>query len=134
MTDAITIALISFGGAIIGSGGITAVINHILSHKGKTAKQLDHIEEEIKALDCKIDRNEAQHARTQILRFADEIYLGQKHTKEHFDEILGQINIYNTYCSDHKDFENQRTVQAQKRITDVYEQCLEKHTFLEGEK
>ena len=140
MDTSITIALIAFGGAILGSGGVTAIINHFLSKKSKTAKQLDRIEsrmEEIEAkvdqVDAKVDRNEAQRARAQILRFADEIYQGQLHTKEHFDEILSAATLYNQYCDDHPTFENMRTVSAQKRITDVYNKCLNEHTFITEE-
>ena len=139
MDLAITVALISLGGAIIGSGGITAIINHILSKKGKTAKQLDAIESEIgevksevKNLENKVDKNEAKRARTQILRFADEIYTQPEHlhSKEHFEEILSAIKLYNDYCDDNPKFENDKTEAAQKRIKQIYNKCLKEHTFL----
>ena len=139
MDTAIVLALISLGGAIIGSGGITAIVNYVLSKKGKTAKQLDSIESEIgevknevQNLENKVDKNEAQRARTQILRFSDEIYTqpDHKHSKEHFDEILAAINLYNEYCDSHPRFENDRTEAAQKRIKQIYNKCLKEHTFL----
>ena len=139
MDAVITVALISLSGAIIGSGGITAIVNYVLSKKGKTAKQLDIIESEIgevksevKNLESKVDRNEAQRARTQILRFADEIYSQPEHlhSKEHFDEILSACKTYNLYCSEHPRFENDRTNAAQKRIKQIYDKCMEEHTFL----
>ena len=140
MDNTVVIALISLSGAVIGSGGITAIINHFLSRKGKTAKQLDRIEGEIEevrndvqSLEDKVDKNEAQRARTQILRFADEMYQGQLHTKEHFDEILSAITLYKHFCDTHPLFENQRTEQAQRYINEVYDKCLDEHTFLEGE-
>ena len=140
MDIALTIALITLLGTFIGSGAVTALVNHVLSKKGKTAKQLNSISEdicsvrdEVKNLESKVDRNEAQRARTQILRFADEIYQKQHHTKEHFDEILSACSAYNQYCNDHPEFENMRTVSAQKRITDIYYKCLAEHSFLDSE-
>ena len=139
MDGAVAVALISLGGAIIGSGGITAIINFILSKKGKTTQQLDEIQNEIievktevQSLEKKVDKNEAQRARTQILRFADEIYSEpeHKHSKEHFDEILSACKTYNLYCSEHPKFENDRTKAAQKRIKEIYDKCMKEHTFL----
>lgn len=133
MDIALKIALISLIGTIIGSGSITAIVNTILSHKGKTAKQLDRIESRLDAVDLKVDRNEARGARSQILRFADEIYQKQRHTKEHFDEILAACQSYNTYCENHPEFENMRTLNAQRRINDVYYKCLAEHSFLDND-
>ena len=133
MDTTVAIALISFGGAVLGSGGITAIVNHILSHRGKTAHQLDKIEQDLKNLDEKVDKNQALQARNQILRFADEMYANQRHTKEHFDEILTAATAYNQYCDEHPEFENMRTISAQRRITDVYYKCLAEHSFLDSE-
>ena len=132
MNETITIALISLGGAIIGSGGITAIINHILAHKGKTAQQLDRIESDLKELDSKVDRNEAQRARTQILRFGDEILYQPetRHTKEHFDEILDACDKYNKYCDTHPEFENMRTMETQEVIREIYQECIRDRKFL----
>lgn len=139
MDGAITIALISLGGAIIGSGGITAIIQHVLSKKDKNKEAFEHIdqrfdtvEENVHLIDEKIDYNEAQRARTQILRFNDEIYDGKLHTKEHFTEILDAIDRYNHYCENHPDFKNMRTVHAQERINDVYKKCEKEHGFLDS--
>lgn len=132
MDGAITIALISLGGAIIGSGSITAIINHLLSKKGKTAKQLDRIEADIKTVDAKVDRNEAERARTQILRFGDELYFQPelRHTEEHFVEILDACKKYNKYCDDHPEFENMRTIETQEHILEIYRMCMREHKFL----
>ena len=124
MDIAVKIALISLISTIIGSGSVTAIVNAILSHKGKIAKQLTAINDEIKEvkkdvqnLEETIDRNEAQRARTQILRFNDELYMGKYHTKEHFDEILAACDSYNKYCNTHPDFEwKSRKVRGLQRV------------------
>ena len=95
------------------------------------ADAIDEVGEKVQALDAKVDMNEAIRARTQILRFADEIYQEHRHSKEHFDEILSVCKLYNAYCDAHPEFENMRTMAAQKRIRQVYEKCTAERTFLE---
>lgn len=72
----------------------------------------------------------ARRARTQILRFHDEICCGIKHSQEHFIEIMDAMDDYNKYCDAHPDFKNRRTVNAQKTIELTYDKCVDKHSFL----
>jgi len=79
------------------------------------------------------DENREIHAkdcRVRILRFSDEIYLGQNHTHEHFKQILGDITHYEKYCDAHPEFENQIAVAAIAQIKDTYNERLKKHDFL----
>lgn len=138
MTETLELALIAFGGTILASGGATALIQHLISRKGRNAEEfrklngrLDNLEKSISDLEDKIDINEAQTARTQILRFSDELYNGVLHTKEHFNEVLDTCGRYNQYCAEHPEFKNMRTVNAQERINEVYKKCERDHSFLE---
>ena len=138
MTETLELALIAFGGTILTSGGATALIQHLISRKGRNAEEfrklngrLDSLEQSISDLEEKIDINEAQTARTQILRFSDELYNGVLHTKEHFNEVLDTCGRYNQYCAEHPEFKNMRTVNAQERINEVYKKCERDHSFLE---
>lgn len=79
------------------------------------------------------DENREIHAkdcRVRILRFADEIYLGQPHSQEHFKQILGDITHYEKYCDAHPEFENQIAVAAIGQIKETYGERLKKHDFL----
>lgn len=79
------------------------------------------------------DENREIHAkdcRVRILRFADEIYLGQLHSHEHFKQILGDITHYEKYCDAHPEFENQIAVAAIAQIKESYNDRLRKHDFL----
>ena len=69
-------------------------------------------------------------ARQRILRFNDEILFDQRHSKEHFDEILDDITLYEHYCADHEDYENNKAILAIGTIREVYKQCLKTHDFL----
>lgn len=79
------------------------------------------------------DENREIHAkdcRVRILRFSDEIYLGQNHSQEHFKQVLGDITHYENYCDRHPEFENQIAVAAIEQIKDTYNTRLRKHDFL----
>ena len=124
---------------VIASGGLWTFIQFLISRKDGVKEDIKAIKTdqaaikaEVKAVYETIDRNEAQRARTQILRFADELYMGKMHTKEHFDEILAACDSYNKFCDTHPDFENMRTVKAQKRISDVYDKCNKDQSFLDS--
>lgn len=68
--------------------------------------------------------------RMRILRFGDEILHGERHSKEHFDQILVDIDYYNAYCRAHENFQNNLTVLTSKRIQDVYQSLLKTNEFL----
>lgn len=68
--------------------------------------------------------------RQTILRFGDEIRLKENHSKEHFDQILDNINDYEEYCLSHPDFKNNKAVATISLIKETYNKCLIKNDFL----
>ena len=82
---------------------------------------------EMKAVE---DERDAIYARTEILRFGDELYINTRHTKERFNQILSDITKYEKYCSAHPDFQNDQAVMTITNIKETYQKCLEKHNFL----
>ena len=56
--------------------------------------------------------------RYRILRFNDEIIQEVRHTKEHFDQILEDIDNYEKFCKENPDFPNNKAVLAIKNIKD----------------
>ena len=94
---------------------------------GELSKKVDDLE--------KADELErVRFARQRILRFNDEILCNQRHSKEHFDEILDDITTYEHYCNTHKEYENDKAVLAISTIREVYKECLKDHDFLIYEK
>ena len=73
---------------------------------------------------------DAQGARRRILRFNDELLRNIDHSKEYFDDILEDIKTYEQYCQTHPNFQNGKTVMADKNIKRCYELCMEKQSFL----
>lgn len=99
--------------------------------------QVNDLQSEIKGMKTEIDTLKKEEelervrmARQRILRFNDEILFEKRHSKEHFDEILEDIDIYEEYCRTHEDYENNKAVLAIATIREVYKDCLKTHDFL----
>lgn len=85
--------------------------------------KIDNVASELKA---HIDANEmeaVQSARVRILRFADECRRDEKHSKEFFDSVFDDIDLYEHYCANHPKFKNNKTVASTKIIKDLYKEC-----------
>lgn len=83
-----------------------------------------------------IERTEherANRARSRILRFSDEVSLGQPHSEEHYNEVMEDINKYEVYCGEHEDYKNNKAALAIAIIKDSYQYCKTHHTFLSYE-
>ena len=102
------------------------VLNEIATLKSR----VDTLDERVQQSEAIQKERDAKTARTNILRFGDEIRIGTRHSKESFDEILSDITEYEAYCATHQDFKNNRTKSTEKIIIEVYEHCLRTDSFL----
>ena len=102
------------------------VLNEISTLKSR----VDTLDERVQQSEALQSERDAKTARTNILRFGDEIRIGTRHSKESFDEILSDITEYESYCATHQDFKNNRTKSTEKIIIEVYEHCLRTDSFL----
>lgn len=93
-------------------------------------KKVDKIEKNLIDVERKVGESTAVNARYRILRFDDELLHDVKHSKEHFDQILYDIDTYEKYCDDHPDFKNNLAVMAIRHITEVYQKCSRDNLFL----
>lgn len=92
--------------------------------------KVNSLEKGLKKLQISCDERAMNDCRTRILRFNDEILHKQRHTKEHFDQILVDISNYEMYCSEHKDYKNNIANLAIKHVKDTYINCEADGTFL----
>lgn len=92
--------------------------------------KLESLDKEMKQLRDATDLESVLNCRVRILHFGDETLHGQKHTKEHFDQILRDIDKYEHYCSTHPEFENNVTVLTSARIKEIYQKRLADGDFL----
>lgn len=93
-------------------------------------KKLEKVENDVAEVKKEIGESSAVASRYRILRFDDEILHEMKHTKEHFDQILLDIDVYEKFCEQHPDFKNNLAVMAIKHIKSVYEKCSRENSFL----
>lgn len=96
----------------------------------KLSEKIDEIGEQLQEMRQETGSDRATTRRYRILRFDDEIVHDEKHTKEHFDQILDDISEYEKYCNGHKEYKNSRAEMAIKNIKRVYEKCAREGTFL----
>ena len=100
------------------------------SINGEVMEQVKKLTSEVDTLKKEEELERARQARQRILRFNDEILFNKRHSKEHFDEILDDIDTYEAYCEAHEDYENNKAVLAISTIREVYKECLKDHDFL----
>lgn len=78
----------------------------------------------------KLNESEATNARYRILRFDDEIRHKVRHTEEHFNQIMGDIDDYERYCNSHPNYKNSKAVSAIENTRRTYEKCRRENSFL----
>lgn len=106
-------------------------VSHILKWIGKQLNK--ELTDKISQMEKKVDsleRADVVSCRVRILRFADEIRKGDRHSHEMFDQVLSDIDTYDRYCDCHPDFKNNKTVSARHKILEVYSSCIDNNDFL----
>lgn len=111
---------------IIGKG-----INAELFDKiNKIEDSVNALSNSVNQVDNKIEEQKAVSARTRMLRFGDEIRHEVLHSKDHYDQIMLDVTLYENYCSKHKDFLNGVTQSTVSLIKKKYQGHLEDNSFL----
>ena len=136
-------------GEIVGSGAVIFLIcttlieivpikwnplTSILSWIGKRMNRElnDRVKEQgekITKLDEKIDMNEIDHIRWEILDFANSCRHNVQHTKDEFEHIINQHEKY-VRILDERSLTNGLITLEYEYIEDIYMSCLEKNNFL----
>ena len=103
----------------------------------KIIEEIKETRKETKSLREEFDRfkkeqafNEATASRRRILRFNDEAVFGLKHTREHFDEIIADIDNYESFCRENPDYQNNKGKMAMSNIKSIYQKCINDNTFV----
>ena len=101
---------------------------------GEMVERIEKVDSSLTAHMKKTEEERINEARRRILRFSDEVLYEQGHSKEHYDEILEDIDKYEFYCANHPEFKNNKAVMAIETIKDAYQDCIENHDFLKYKK
>ena len=115
--------------AVIGSSWFGNYMSSRLS-KNTIIESIQAIEKKIDDNNKKNDERFAKNARTKILRFDDELRMHMKHSKEYFDNVIEDIDEYETYCRNNQHFKNRKAESAIEHIMKAYNQCHEQNDFL----
>ena len=76
------------------------------------------------------EEERVRNARQRILRFNDELLFRTKHSKEHYDDVLEDIDKYEEYCMNHPEYKNNKANRAIENIRNQYDSHLQNHDFL----
>ena len=144
-----TLSTVSVGQVLAGGAGVVALVSVFIEItpvkinpvskflawlgrkiNGEVISKVDKLEDKITTMQKVNDEQEAINCRYRILRFGDEVKHGTRHSQEHFEQILADIDAYEIFCKDHKDFKNNKTRVTTERILDVYRECVETDDFL----
>jgi hypothetical protein len=100
-----------------------AINAELIEKVDKLGKRIDQMEEH----DAE---REAKSARIRILRFGDECQQQVLHSQEHFDQIIEDIDQYETYCAEHPTFKNNKAVLTIANIKETYRRRVAANDFL----
>lgn len=93
-------------------------------------KKFELMGKEITALSASAEKDKADQCRRQILSFNDELLRNIDHSKEHFDNVLEDIDSYEEYCRTHDEYKNTKAVMAIENVKTTYKRLLSERGFL----
>lgn len=93
-------------------------------------EKVGELETEVAEMRQENERQVVVSCRYRILRFGDEVMHGIRHSKDHFEQILLDIDEYERYCDEHRDFKNNITQNTTEIILERHKRCLVEHDFL----
>lgn len=134
-----TAVIASLGAALIAAA--VSIVSLCLQRKWKkndqSAGKLDAISTEVQSVKNTLTahiatdaESDAKQARRRIIDFSDECRRGTRHSEEHFDNVLEDIDAYEKYCAAHPQFENRKAVQSIRFIVEIYDECKRKNDFI----
>lgn len=97
---------------------------------GELEEKVDRLADDVKTIKLENERREADMRRVRILEFNNEIVRKIGHRKEHFEQILGDVDYYEKYCNSHLDYKNNIANDAINRIKRTYKRCGDENSFL----
>lgn len=116
---------------------VIAQVNQYPQWHDQSIQIRDGLAQSIGSLETKLDeiqddnnRRYATTCRYRIIRFNDEILKKELHTKEHFDQVLTDIDEYEDYCERVPEYKNNKAGLAIKNIKQTYQKCLLDGDFL----
>lgn len=123
-------------GGLLG-GGLIGLIEFLIRRsdekKDKNSEvlaALKSIKDKIVGIESRMDKENADCARRNILSFDDELRRGVDHSEESFNQVLQDIKYYRNFCRSHEDYENDKATSAIKHIRETYDRVKAENKFI----
>lgn len=133
------LAAIFSGGGLIAAivSIVTLLLNRKWTKEDRAADKQDQIVQEIGLVKANLSQHiadnaqeDAKQARRRIIVFADECRRSIKHSEEHFENVLEDIDAYRRYCRNTPSFENSKAVASTKFVLDCYDKAKRTNDFI----
>lgn len=112
------------------NSGINGEMKEIKREVDAIKEDIGGVQQDIVNIRNSENERDAELRRVRILEFGDEVTRGQRHSRERFEQILHDTDVYDRYCREHPDFINNKTISARNRILAIYDKCCEENDFL----
>lgn len=123
-------------GGLLG-GGLIGLIEFLIRRsddkKDKNSEvlaALKSIKDKISGIEDRMDKENADDARRNILSFDDELRRKIDHSEESFNQVLQDIRFYRNFCRTHEDYENDKATSAIAHIRETYQQVKNENKFI----
>ena len=108
------------------SGGLVSLIEFLIRRSdekqdknSEVLKALKELADEIASILARMDKENADDARRNILNFDDELRRKVDHSEESYNQVLADIKFYRHYCREHEDYENDKATSAITHVREV---------------
>lgn len=119
------------------SGGLVSLIEFFIRRNdekkdknSEVLKAIQNLADKITGIENRMDKENADEARRNILSFDDELRRGVPHSEESFNQVLQDIKFYRNYCRTHTDYENDKATSAIAHIRETYQTVKNKNEFI----
>ena len=123
-------------GGLLG-GGLIGLIEFLIRRsdekKDKSSavlKAIEILDKKISGIESRMNKENADAARRNILKFDDELRRGLEHSEESFNQILEDANYYTRYCRDNPNYENNKASNAIAHINATYQRVKDENKFI----
>lgn len=97
--------------------------------ESKNKQRFEETNDKVDSVVCRLEEQGARIARSNILRFEEELQSHKIHSREYFRSTLDDIDNYDKYCANHTGFKNSFTSEASSHIKKVYQKLVDEGAF-----
>ena len=97
---------------------------------GEVMDELKNLKGRMENMEAQNEQDKMDASRIRILRFGDECKRDVPHSEEHFNQVLDDIDRYESYCNSHPEYKNAKAVLTITKIKEIYGRRLENGDFL----